>query len=605
MALPRLLRPNPSLSTLRHYQPPHPRLLLHSSIIPLISSSSSSSKTHLLQIHAHLLRTSLLFHDISISSAFLSRAAAHSASYSLRLFDQIPRPTIFHCNAMLRALSESASPEQTLVFFKRMQDLGVRGNPFSSSFVLKACVRTSSFSLGKQVHGRILRRGHHSDSLLLTNLIGIYDSCGSASDARKVFDEMAEKDTVAWNVLISCYARNRRTKDALHLFDEMRDPKYGAEPDDVTCLLLLQACANLGALDFGERIREFAEEHGYIDALNVRNSLIAMYSKCGCANKAYRVFCDMPQKNVVSWSAMISGLAVNGFGRDAIEAFREMLNVGVAPDEQTFTGVLSACSHSGLVEEGLRFFDMMKFEYGLVPNVCHYGCIVDLMGRAGLLDRAYGLIVREMGVTPDATIWRTLLGACRIHGHVDLGERVISHLIELKAQQAGDYVLLLNIYASAGKWEKVAEVRRLMKDKGIQTTPGCSSIEVSGEVHEFVADDDLHPRKAEIYEKLEEICKQLKIAGYVADVASELHDLDMEGKESALSYHSEKLAIAFGVLVTPPGRTLRIAKNLRICADCHNFMKVFSGVYNRPVIVRDRSRFHHFKEGHCSCNDYW
>lgn len=322
-------------------------------------------------------------------------------------------------------------------------------------------------------------------------------------------------------------------------------------------------------------------------------------------DKAYRVFCGTPQKSVVTWSAMISGLAANGFGHDAISAFEEMIRSDVAPDEQTFTGVLSACSHSGLVDEGFRFFDMMRCEYGLKPNVRHYGCIVDLMGRAGLLDEAYELVTNEMKVAPDATIWRTLLGACRIHGHVNLGERVIGNLIELKAQQAGDYVLLLNTYAAVGEWSKVSEVRKLMQETGIQTTPGCTTVEHNGEVHEFIADDDAHPRKVEIYEKLNEISKQLRIAGYVPKMSSELHDLDSEGKESALTYHSEKLAIAFALLVTPQHRPIRLAKNLRVCVDCHNFTKVFSGIYNRLVIVRDRTRFHHFQGGKCSCNDYW
>uniref|UniRef100_K3YMI2 DYW domain-containing protein n=2 Tax=Setaria italica TaxID=4555 RepID=K3YMI2_SETIT len=393
-----------------------------------------------------------------------------------------------------------------------------------------------------------------------------------------------------WNVLITCYARNRRIKYAPKLFEEMRGRESEVEPDGVACILLLQACTSLGALDFGEKVWAYAEEHGYGSELKVRNSLIAMYSRCGCVEKAYRVFCETPQKSVVSWSAMISGLAANGFGKDAISAFEEMIRSGVAPDEQTFTGVLSACSHSGLVDEGFRFFDMMRCDYRLKPNVCHYGCIVDLMGRAGLLDEAYELVTKEMRVAPDATIWRTLLGACRIHGHVDLGERVITHLIELKAQQAGDYVLLLNTYAAVGDWNKVAEVRKLMREKGIQTTPGCTTVEHNGEVHEFIAGDDAHPRKVEIYKKLNEINKHLKIAGYVPNVSSELHDLDSEGKESALTYHTQ---------------TNKLAKNLRVCVDCHNFTKLFSGIYNRLVIVRDRTRFHHCEGGKCSCNDYW
>ena len=488
--------------------------------------------------------------------------------------------------------------------YREMKRQGLPVNPMSSSFAIKSCIKVSTLLGGVQVHARILRDGHQSDSQLLTTLMDFYSCCEKCDEACRVFDEMSERDTVAWNVLISCCVRNNRTRDALGVFDIMQSESNGCEPDDVTCLLLLQACAHLNALEFGERIHSYIDEHGYGGATNLCNSLVAMYSRCGCLDKAYEVFKGMRNKNVVSWSAMISGLAMNGHGREAIEAFWEMQKMGVPPDDQTFTGVLSACSHCGLVDEGMMFFDRMSKEFGIVPNIHHYGCMVDLLGRAGLLERAYRLIM-SMGVKPDSTMWRTLLGACRIHGHVTLGEQVIEHLIELKAQEAGDYALLLNIYSSAGNWEKVLEVRKFMKEKAIETTPGCSTIVLKGVVHEFIVDDVSNPRKDEIYAMLDEINQQLKIAGYVAEISSELHNLGAEEKGSALSYHSEKLAIAFGVLATPPGTTIRVAKNLRTCVDCHNFAKFLSGVYNRVVIVRDRARFHHFKEGRCSCNDYW
>lgn len=488
--------------------------------------------------------------------------------------------------------------------YREMKRQSVRVNHLSSSFAIKSCIKLSSLLGGVQVHARILTDGHQSDSLLLTTLMDLYSCCDRCDEASKVFDDIRDRDTVAWNVLISCCMRNNRTRDAMGLFDIMQSGSDGCEPDDVTCLLLLQACAHLNALEFGEKIHAYIGQHGYGAAGKLCNSLITMYSRCGCLEKAYGVFKGMRNKNVVSWSAMISGLAMNGHGREAIEAFWEMQKLGIPPDDQTFTGVLSACSHCGLVDEGMMFIDLMSKEFGIAPNTHHYGCVVDLLGRAGLLDQAYQLIL-SMSVKPDSTMWRTLLGACRIHGHVTLGERVVGHLIELKAQEAGDYALLLNIYSSAGKWDKVMEVRKFMQEKAIQTTPGCSTIVLKGVVHEFVVDDVSHPRKGEIYEMLNEINQQLKIAGYVAEASAELHNLGAEEKGDALSYHSEKLAIAFGVLSTPPGTTIRVAKNLRTCIDCHNFAKVLSGVYNREVIVRDRTRFHHFKEGRCSCNDYW
>ncbi|KAK9131505.1 hypothetical protein Sjap_011992 [Stephania japonica] len=505
---------------------------------------------------------------------------------------------------MIRAYSHSQLPIESFKFYNQMRVLGVRPNSFTSSFVLKSISQVSSLIGGKQIHSRILRDGHQSDCQTITTLMSFYASCERLGDACKVFDEMPQPDTVAWNVLISCYANGGRSRDALALFNAMCNSGRGCKPDGVTCVLLLRACAHLGTLDFGELVHRYIDENGYGNAINLRNSLIAMYSKCGNLDKAFQIFREMTERNVVTWSAMISGMAMNGNGEDAIEAFKEMQRMGVPPDEQTVTGVLSACRHGKLVDEGLWLLEHMEMEFGLQPNVYHYGCVVDLLGRAGLLDQAYKLI-NSMRVEPDATIWRTLLGACRIHGDFALGECIIGHLIELKAQEAGDYVLLLNIYASIGNWKKVADVRKLMKDKGIQTTPGCSTIELNHEIHELIVDDNSHPWKKEIYEMLSEIEQQLKIAGYVAEISSELHDMDSKDKEHALACHSEKLAIALGVLSTPPGATIRVANNLRICIDCHNFVKMVSSVYSRKVIIRDRNRFHHFQQGHCSCNDNW
>ncbi|KAM5570774.1 pentatricopeptide repeat-containing protein [Rosa sericea] len=578
---------------------------LKDSLLSLIKSCTH--KSHLLQIHAHILQTSLIL-DSSICFHFLSLVSLsppfQNLTYSRQFLFQIPKPKPIHYNTVIRAYSMSDSPQEGIHLYLDLRRRGLRSNALSSSFVIKCCVRVKYLLGGIQIQARIVRDGQQSDSRLLTTLMDLYSICGEYDDACKVFDEIPQRDTVAWNVLISCFLHNNHSRDALGLFDIMRSESYRCEPDDVTCLLMLQACANLNALEFGERVHRYIEEHGYIGASNLCNALITMYSRCGYLDQAYEVFKGMRGRNVVSWSAMISGLAVNGHGRDAVEAFCEMQRMGVLPDEQTFTGVLSACSHCGLVDEAMDIFDRISKEFGVVPNVHHYGCIVDLLGRAGRLDQAYQLIM-SMDMKPDSKIWRTLLGACKIHNYETLGERVVDHLIELKAQEAGDYVLLMNIYSAAENLEKLAELRKFMKEKAIQTTPGCSTIILNGTVHEFLVDDVSHPRKDEIYRMLDEINSQLKIAGYVADVSSELHNLGAEEKGYALSYHSEKLAIAFGVLATPPGTTIRVAKNLRTCVDCHNFARILSGVYNRTIIVRDRSRFHHFREGRCSCNGYW
>ncbi|KAG2327967.1 hypothetical protein Bca52824_010695 [Brassica carinata] len=564
---------------------------------------SSTGKSHLRQIHAVLLRTSFI-RNSDIFHQFLSRLAPRDLDYSRRVFSQRTNPSVSHCNSMIRAFSASETPSEGFRLFRALRRKAFPpANPLSSSFALKCCIKSRDLHGGLQIHGKVFTDGFLSDGLLLTTLMDLYSTGGNSADACKVFDEITERDTVSYNVLISCFLRNKRTRDVLFLFDKMKNE---VEPDGVTCLLALQACASLGALDFGKRVHDFIDGNGLGGALNLNNTLVSMYSRCGSMDKACEVFNRMRERNVVSWTAMISGLAMNGFGKEAIEAFEEMLKCGISPEEHTLTGLLSACSHSGLVDEGMMFFDRLKSgEFKMKPNLHHYGCIIDLLGRARLLDKAYS-IVQSMEMKPDATIWRTLLGACRVQGNVELGERVISHLIELKAEEAGDYVLLLNTYSSVGKWEKVSELRSLMKEKSIHTKPGCSAMELQGKVHEFIVDDVSHPRKEEIYSMLAEINQQLKIAGYVAEVASELHNLDSEEEKGhALTYHSEKLAIAFGILMTPPGTTIRVTKNLRTCVDCHNFAKFVSRVYDRVVIVRDRSRFHHFKGGFCSCNDFW
>ncbi|CAN4088457.1 unnamed protein product [Withania somnifera] len=589
--------PRPSNSTSHlHTQKPE-------ALISFIKSTSS--KSHLLQIHAHLIRNSL-FQNPIFFSAFLFRIALpplHDLGYATRIFSRFRKPGFFQYNIMIRAYGKSELPGNGFQLYQEMIRLGVSPNSLTSSFVMNCCIKSGYFLGGLQIHARILRDGHQSDGRLLTTLMDFYSSNDKFKEVCQVFDEMSHRDTVAWNVLISCHMRCRRTRDALGVFDVMRG-SCDCQPDEVTCLLLLQACASLNALAFGEGVHSYCEEHGFDKALNICNALITMYSRCGCFEKAFEVFRGMNDKDVVSWSAMISGLASNGYGRVAIEAFREMQSAGVSPDDQTFTGVLSACSHSGLLDEGRMFFNCMSKEFGIPPNIHHYGCVVDLMGRAGMVNEAYNLI-NSMEVKPDATIWRTLLGACRIHRQADLGEQVIEHLIELKAQEAGDYVLLLNIYLSLGDWDKVMNVRKMMKDRGIQTNPACSTIEFRGKIYEFIANDISHPRKTEIYEMLDEINQQLRIAGYMAEAMSELHNVGVEEKHIALSYHSEKLAMAFGVLSTPPGTSIRVAKDLRICVDCHNFAKILSAVYSREVVIRDRNRFHHFREGRCSCNDYW
>lgn len=319
---------------------------------------------------------------------------------------------------------------------------------------------------------------------------------------------------------------------------------------------------------------------------------------------AWDVFEKMEKKEVFTWNAMICGLGMHGRAEDAIELFFKMQKQKFRPNGITLLGVLSACAHSGMVDEGLRIFNSMEEVYGIEPGMEHYGCVVDLLGRAGLLGEAEE-VMYSMPMEPSAAVWGALLGACRKHGDVELGERVGKILLELEPQNSGRYALLSNIYARAGRWDDVANVRKLMKERGVKTSTGISMIDFDGVVHEFKMGDGSHPQMKNIYLMLKNMIKRLKMEGYSPNTSQVLFDIEEEEKEAELQYHSEKLAIAFGLINTKPGTTIHVVKNLRMCEDCHSAFKLISQVYDREIIVRDRARYHHFKTGTCSCKDFW
>lgn len=374
------------------------------------------------------------------------------------------------------------------------------------------------------------------------------------------------------------------------------------EPDEITFVSVLAACSHLGALNVVRWI-----ENALKGMINVKigTALVDAFSKCGSVEDARRVFDGMPDRNVMTWTVMIQGLAMFGYGEEAIALFEEMIKVGVRPDDVTFIGVFYACSHSGLVDEGRRMFDRMIKCFKIAPKMEHYGCLVDLLGRAGLLEEALRLI-EDMPFEPTPAIWGSLLSACRkTPENLQVIEYVANRLMEIEPENDATYVLLSNIYADNDQWDGVARVRALMKERGIRKTPGCSSVEVNGTIHEFTVGDQSHACVAEINEMLEEIDCKVRDLGHVVDTTKVLLDIEEGEKKNALMLHSEKLALAFALIATAPPSSIRIMKNIRICSDCHSVMKLASKAYGREIIVRDRNRFHKFTDGNCSCLDFW
>ncbi|KAK9945688.1 hypothetical protein M0R45_011187 [Rubus argutus] len=515
---------------------------------------------------------------------------------------------------------------------------GVEPDNRTFPFLLQSLNSTPYLQSGKRIHAQVFLFGFDRDPFVQTSLIHMYSACGNPMLARQVFDEIAQPDLPSWNSIINAFAKvglihvarevfdqmpQRNViswscmmkayvmcggyKEALGLFREMQmsDRGDGVRPNEFTMSSILSACGRLGALEHGKWVHAYIDKSGMKIDVVLGTALMNMYAKCGSIERAKCVFDNMgPSKDVMAWSAMISGLAMHGHATESLELFAEMIKCGVRPNAVTFVGVLCACVHGGLINEGKKYFRRMDEEFGIKPMIQHYGCIVDLYGRSGLISDAWKVVI-SMPMEPDVLVWGALLSGARMHRDVETSEIALKKLIQLDPTNSAAYVLLSNVYAKMGKWSEVRRVRDLMEERGIKKVPGCSLVEVGGVLHEFFVGDDSHPETREIYMMLDEIMKRLKMKGFVGNTSEALLQLDEEGKELALSFHSEKLALAFCFLKTSPGTPIRIVKNLRICCDCHDAMKMISKEFDREIVVRDCNRFHHFREGLCSCKDYW
>ncbi|KAL5995297.1 hypothetical protein ACLOJK_025355 [Asimina triloba] len=520
------------------------------------------------------------------------------------LFNEMPERNLVTWNALIAGFSQNGQNDEALSVFSRMLESGTEPDNVTILSVISAFGGASSPDMNTV--DQILNYARSSNSISVsTAVLNLYTRFRRIDDARRLFDEIPEKDLVTWNAMIGGYSQNQQPNQAMELFRRMQaecGPRF--KPDAVTMVSLVTSCSQMGALGLGEWLHAFIERNAIELDVFLSTALIDMYARCGDLNRSRQLFWAMPEKDLACWNAMIKGLAIHGRGNEALELFTSMETDGVVPNDITFVGLLSACSHGGLAAEGLELFDLMQSRYNILPRIEHYGCVVDLLGRAGQLDDAYEL-VKHMPIEPDAVIWGALLGACGSHKNVELAEEAARRLVELDPSHDGNYVLLSNIYASIGKWENVAKVRSQMRAHGVRKQPGCSAVELGGVVHEFTAGDRSHPRSADIYAAWDELVERIKPMGYEPDVGALLRNLDEEDKEAALYCHSEKLALSFALISSRDGSPIRIVKNLRICSDCHRAMELVSAVEQREIVVRDRIRFHHFRGGHCSCGGCW
>ncbi|CAI0553410.1 unnamed protein product [Linum tenue] len=433
-------------------------------------------------------------------------------------------------------------------------------------------------------------------------MLSSYVNSGRMNEAKEIFQEMPEKNLLTWAVMIAGLAQNGLGEESLKLFNLMK--LQGFQPCDYAFAGAITSCAALGSLKSGRQLHSQLIRLGFECSLSAGNALITMYGRCGVVGDARNLFLTMSFVDSVSWNAMIAALGQHGHGVQAVELFEEMLKEGILPDRITFLTVLSACSHAGLVEEGHRYFDAMHDIYGITPGEDHYARMVDLLCRAGKFSDANDMI-GKMPFQPGPQIWEAFLAGCRNHGNMELGIQAAERLFEMIPQNDGTYILLSNMYAAKGLWDNVSRVRKLMRDQGVKKEPACSWVEAENKFHVFMVDDTAHPEVNAVYSYLKQLVLEMRKLGYVPDTRFVLHDMESDQKEHAISTHSEKLAVAFGLLKLPRGATVRVFKNLRICGDCHNAIKYISKVVGREIVVRDGKRFHHFKDGECSCRNYW
>ncbi|CAL9146828.1 unnamed protein product [Musa hybrid cultivar] len=656
------------------------------------------------QLHAHLISLGGVPSTFVANHLINMYAKCGDIHHAAALFDGMTQRNLVSWSAMISGFSQNGQALEALRTFSLMCGAGVRPTEFAFSSAIQASASFGSLAYGRQMHCSSVKLGFDDELFVGSNLAEMYAGCGSLIEARLVFEEMPWKDEVSWTTMIDGYAKNGNFEDALRAFKEMIDAgritidqhalcsalnacaglkayrfgqslhssvvklglesetfivnaltdmyakagdmdsassvskkvgsdwnvvscsslidgyvemnqfeealrtyvdcrRHGTEPNEFTFSSMVKACANQAVLEQGTQFHAQVIKTSFDIDPYVSSSLVDMYGKCGILKCSIQLFGEIQHASDAAWNSMVGALAHHGRGKEAVEAFHRMVAGGCKPNHISFVNLLMACSHSGLVESGLEYFHSMHKTYGVEPAEEHYSCVIDMLARAGRLEEVKDFIGR-MPFEPNAYGWCSLLGACRTHGDVELGEFAAEKLMKLEPGNTGIHVLLSTMYASMGHWEDVKAARKLMRDSRVKKLPGFSWVDVDNKAHVFGADDPSHPQIKEIHEKLEELSVKLSQAGYVPVTASVASNLEEGSRGRSLHHHSERIAVAFALISTPPTKPIIVKKNLRICMDCHSAIKLISQIESREIIVRDNARFHHFADGMCSCGDY-
>uniref|UniRef100_A0A803KQ13 DYW domain-containing protein n=2 Tax=Chenopodium quinoa TaxID=63459 RepID=A0A803KQ13_CHEQI len=518
------------------------------------------------------------------------------------VFEGMKRKDLVCWTTMVTGFARIGQGMEAVGVFREMQEQGMVGDGIVMLGLIQACTDIGDMKMCLSVHGHLIRRNLPMDVVIYTSLVDMYAKNGHLSLAYRIFCNMPQKNVVSWSALVSGYAQNGLAGEALELLIEMQ--RVGCRPDLASLVSALLACSHVGYLKMGRSIHAYIlrrQEFEHVSA----TAVIDMYSKCGALSYARVLFDMISCKDVILWNTMIASYGIHGHGEAALSVFHEMIKTNSNPDDATFASLLSALGHSGLVEQGQYWFNEMIKRFRIEPSEKHYACVVDLLARAGKVEEALDLINSMKEPVSGMSIWAALLSGCHNHRKFSVGELAAKRVLELQPDDSGIYSLVANFFASAKKWKEVAEVRKAMRMAGMKKVPGYSMVEVKGQLHAFLMEDKSHYQYEHMVIIIEKLDSEMRAMGYTPKTEFVFHDLEEEVKVKMLSFHSERLAIAFGLLNTEPGTKLVITKNLRVCGDCHEAIKYISKIVNREIVVRDVKRFHHFKHGVCSCGDYW
>ncbi|KAK7307585.1 hypothetical protein VNO77_40781 [Canavalia gladiata] len=493
-------------------------------------------------VHAQAIKLGLGSHACVQNAILTVYVACRLIPSARQVFDDISNRTLVSWNSMIAGYSKWGLCNEAVLLFQEMKLLGMEPDVFTLVSLLSVSSKHGNLGLGRFLHLYIVISGIEIDSIVTNALIDMYAKCGQLQYAKSVFDRMLDKNVVSWTCMVDAYAKHGLIDNALIIFNQMpvknvvswnsiiwchvQEGQYteavelfhrmcisGVMPDDATLVSILSCCSHMGDLAFGKQVHSYIYDYNITMSVTLCNSLIDMYAKCGALQTAMDIFFWMPEKNVVSWNIIIGALALHGFGEEAIEMFKKMQASGLCPDEITFTGLLSACSHSGLVDMGRYYFDIMCCTFGISPDVAHYACMIDLLGRGGFLGEAM-ILIQKMSVKPDIVVWGALLGACRTYGNVEIVKPIMKQLLELGRYDSGPYVLLSNMYSETERWDDMRKIRKIMDDSGIKKCMAISFIEIDGRCYQFMVDDKRHGASTSIYSTLDQLMDHLKFVGY-------------------------------------------------------------------------------------------